>query len=260
MTVQYDYDGAHGMTFVEASNAPVISANFSDSNAKHTWTQWRMIPKNIPRFTPPTRKEHMIDLPGGSGNLDISSAISVYPLFENRTGSFEFYVPEFWHNGQPRPDTESTKGWCWFQQEISRFLNGRPRGCILDDWPGHAFVGYFTVGELTAEADYSSLTIDYDVYPYCIRQPDIETYTLTGTETEYTLEVGEMPVTNLMIKLNGANDSGNVKIAGVTSPLNAYWTNYARLVDNLYAFQHDSVKIKLSGSGTATVKSYAGWL
>ena len=57
-----------------------------------TWYDWNLIPVSRPVISPPECKTHYVDVPGSNGKLDLSTALTGYPLYENRTGSIEFIV------------------------------------------------------------------------------------------------------------------------------------------------------------------------
>ena len=65
------------------------SITFGDKN---TWDDWHLIPSSRPLFNPPTPKTKYQDIPGANGKLDLSEALTGYPVYDNRIGSFEFYV------------------------------------------------------------------------------------------------------------------------------------------------------------------------
>lgn len=65
------------------------SVNFGQYN---TWSDWHLTPAERPIVVPPTEKTHNIDLPGGSGVIDAAQALTGYPVFNMREGSWDFYV------------------------------------------------------------------------------------------------------------------------------------------------------------------------
>ena len=65
------------------------SITFGDKN---TWDDWHLIPSTRPLVNPPSRKKNTVDIPGADGSLDLSNVVSGHPVYENRSGSFEFIV------------------------------------------------------------------------------------------------------------------------------------------------------------------------
>lgn len=80
-----------------------ITFDFGEKNKKNTWDDWHLVSTSRPVFNPPAQKVKTIDIPGGDGVIDLSQALTGYPVFQNRTGSFEFIVPngfEPWEAGK----------------------------------------------------------------------------------------------------------------------------------------------------------------
>lgn len=127
------------------------SITFGDKN---TWDDWHLIPSKRPSFNPPTVKSQYVDIPGGNGVLDLTESLTGYPLYNTRTGSWEFYV----ENG--------FKPWDELYSEISNYLHGQKLRAILEDDPGFYYEGRFTVDEWNSDSWWSTITISYDVYSY----------------------------------------------------------------------------------------------
>ncbi len=121
---------------------------------KNTWDDWHLIPSSRPLFNPPAVKTNYIDIPGGDGILDLTTALAGRPLYKNRTGSIEFYV----ENG--------FKDWTVLYSEIMVYLHGQKMRAILEDDPGYYYEGRFNVNAWKSDKDRSIITIDYDVGPY----------------------------------------------------------------------------------------------
>ena len=89
---------------------------------KNTWDDWHLVPTSRPVFHPPAQKVKTIDVPGGDGVIDLSRALTGYPVYQNRTGSFEFIVPngfEPWEAGR----IEQTP-WHSVYSDIMDYLHG----------------------------------------------------------------------------------------------------------------------------------------
>ena len=121
---------------------------------KNTWDDWHLIPSSRPVFNPPATKTQYVDLPGGNGQIDLTEALTGYPVYENRTGSHEFYV----ENGY--------KEWSDLYSEIMNYLHGKSMEAYLEDDPYYVYVGRFEVNEWKSDKWNSVITIDYNVYPY----------------------------------------------------------------------------------------------
>lgn len=121
---------------------------------KNTWTDWHLIPASRPVFVPPSVKTNYVDIPGGDGSLDLTTAISARAVFKDRSGSFTFYVA----NGY--------KEWQEAYSEIMGYLHGKKLKAILEDDPNYYYEGRFAVNNWQSDKDYSSITISYVVGPY----------------------------------------------------------------------------------------------
>lgn len=134
---------------------------WDDAEKKHgtinTWDDWHLIPTSRPVFNPPSVKEVYIDIPGSNGRLDMTESLAGYPLYDNRTGSFEFIVA----NGY-RPL------WIGGYQKFANWLHGKDLRCVLDDDPSYFYEGRFTMKEWKSNNDgtWSNVTFDYNVAPY----------------------------------------------------------------------------------------------
>lgn len=71
-----EYNGEHSVVF----------------GNKDSWKDWHLIPSSRPVFATPEVKTNFIDIPGADGGIDLSEALSGYPVYKNRNGSFKFLV------------------------------------------------------------------------------------------------------------------------------------------------------------------------
>lgn len=121
---------------------------------KNTWDDWHLIPSSRPLFNPPSVKENTVDIPGGDGVLDLTASLAGRPTYNNRTGSWTFYV----QNG--------FKDWTVLYSEIMVYLHGQTFTAVLEDDPGYYYEGRFSVNSWKSDKDYSQIVIDYNVGPY----------------------------------------------------------------------------------------------
>lgn len=121
---------------------------------KNTWDDWHLIPATRPLFNPPTVKENMVNIPGGDGVLDLTASLAGRPTYNNRTGSWTFYV----QNG--------FKDWSVLYSEIMVYLHGQTFKAILEDDPAYFYEGRFSVNQWKSDKDYSQVVINYNVGPY----------------------------------------------------------------------------------------------
>lgn len=129
---------------------------------KNTWDDWHLIPSERPSFSPPGTKTHYVDIPGANGQIDLTESLTGYPVYENRTGSHEFYIA----NGY--------KSWDILYSEIMNYLHGKRMKATLEDDKYFYYEGRFEVNQWKSDKWYSIITINYDVYPYK-REPNSST-------------------------------------------------------------------------------------
>lgn len=127
------------------------SITFGDKN---TWDDWRLVPSSRPVFNPPAQKVKTIDIPCGDGVLDLSTALTGYPVYQNRTGQIEFIV------------MNDFKPWQVAYSDIMDYLHGQTMRATLEDDPEYFYEGRFTVNAWKSQKDWSRIVIDYNVGPY----------------------------------------------------------------------------------------------
>ncbi|MCD8119765.1 MAG: hypothetical protein LUE29_09870 [Lachnospiraceae bacterium] len=134
------------------------SITFGDKN---TWDDWHIVPTSRPFFSPPELKKKTLDIPGADGVIDLTEALTGYPVYENRTGSIEFVVM----NDYCQP-IDSADEWQEIYSDIMDYLHGQKMIAVLEDDPTYYYEGRFTVSQWQSGSYYSVITIDYDVNPY----------------------------------------------------------------------------------------------
>lgn len=130
--------GAHGITF---------------NNTYHTFRDWSLVAEKIPVISPPKPKTSYVSVPGASGDLDYTEALTNSVTYENRKGSWSFIV---------LPDMD----WAVAYTAIMTALQGKKMRIILDDDPLYLYTGRFAVNEWESNRGYSRIVIDYNLEPY----------------------------------------------------------------------------------------------
>jgi len=128
---------------------------------KDTWADWKLIPTSRPAFAPPPLKTKTIDIPGGNGSLDVSQALTRYPIYENRTGIIDFMVVNDFYE-----IVTNTDEWYERYSEIANYLHGNRFRVTLDDDRKWFYVGKFAVDAWKSDKNYSTITISYTLEPY----------------------------------------------------------------------------------------------
>ena len=123
---------------------------------KNTWDDWHLQPSSRPLVAPPKQKTNYINIPGANGSLDLSEIPQGYPVFENRTGNWEFYV----ENG--------FKPWEILYSEIMNYVHGKSLQVVLDDDYGYFYEGRVTVSEWNSDnsGKWSKIKFDYSLKPF----------------------------------------------------------------------------------------------
>ncbi len=121
---------------------------------KNTWDDWHLIPSSRPLFNPPPVKTNYIEIPGGDGIIDLTTALTGRPVYGNRTGSWDFYVENGWMD------------WHVLYSEIMVYLHGQKFQAILEDDPDYYYEGRFDVNAWKSDPQFSRIVIDYNVGPY----------------------------------------------------------------------------------------------
>ena len=137
------YEGLHKVTFK------------IDNVSYDSWEDWHLIPKSRPVITPPVERTSFVTVPGRHGKLDLSWALTDKPVYDNRTGSFEFIV-----------DHTKWGGWHTAYQTIMAALQGHRSKVILSDDPSYYYEGMCWVDKWNSDERYSKITIKYDLYPF----------------------------------------------------------------------------------------------
>lgn len=146
----------HSITF----ERPGVDPRYGYLTPKNTWDDWHIIPSQRPSIQPPEEKTNYIDVPGRNGVLDLSTALTGYPVYKNRTGTIEFiFMPGY-------------KPWNMLYAEVMNYLNGQILNVYLEDDPGWYYHGKFQVSKWDSKNDGtgSRITLEYDLDPYKISE------------------------------------------------------------------------------------------
>ena len=127
----------------------------------NTWDSWRLIPYPRPSVALPKVRTKYIDIPGMNGQMDISEILTGNPLYENRTGSWDFYISR-------KPLSDGTyQHWTSLWHLIAEALHGKSGTAWLEDDYSRAYTGRFSIGnKFDVQKDYSKITIEYTLSPY----------------------------------------------------------------------------------------------
>ena len=121
---------------------------------KHSYRDWKLIPKSRPVISPPAPKTNYISVPEADGSLDLTEGLSGEVKFEDRTITFEFVV------------IEARKRWSRIYSDIMNYLHGKRMKIVLDEDPKYYYLGRLQVNEWESDKKTSTITITGPVEPY----------------------------------------------------------------------------------------------
>ena len=185
-------DGYHSMIFVDDLNdLPSVNATPENENGtegasyRHTYDSWHLVPSNRPDIAIPPLRERLLEVPGSDGSLDLTSALTGYPLYGMREGSQEFWVL----NDHP-------ESWVTLRDTIIRYLHGKTKYMVLEDDPNYYYEGRWKVNNWKSDKDHSLITLDYTLKPYKLKpNPTIYSINLSnGIERSVTIAQSDYPI------------------------------------------------------------------
>lgn len=198
------YNGDYGMSFFSYGT----ELNPIGSYIGHSWKTFRLIPTVRPFFVPPKIKESDSSSAYINGKNSNLNSLLGFPLFDNREGTFTFYIdftslyvePEINYttnyvtgyitgetaanriqtndgflNGAGKGSKVSatkmtSRSFPEYISKIHKCLHGKHVAIILDEDPNYFYDAYIQVESDTASNDGSlnGVTIAYSAYPYKI--------------------------------------------------------------------------------------------
>lgn len=155
---------------VDGQEVPITAQNYDiwrkeKFNTIDLFERFQLVSTTRPVIPPPGLKYVFEDLPGSDGGIDYTDTLTGYPLFNNITGSWTFYVL----NQYDEYD------WLAVYTQVKRYLHGQHKRVFLEDDPEHYYVGRFAVSEWSSSDKFmSQITIQYNLEPYryCIYSSD----------------------------------------------------------------------------------------
>lgn len=225
---------------------------------KNTWKDWKLVPIERPAFAPPIPKTNFIEIPGGNGTIDLTSSLNGYVVYQDRTGSWEFYVAD---QNTPYLDTYS---------DILNYLQGKKFDVILEDDKYFHYQGRLWVNEERSDEGHSIIVIEYDVHPYKFEpNTSIEPWLWDPFDFKYgviryfvdmvvngelTLIVPGTPYRNSPI-INVDSDGMTVEVDSVTYSLK----NGSNLIPRII-IDEEQKTFKFKGSGKISIDYQGGRL
>lgn len=212
---------------------------------KNSWTDYHMVPvEGIYLPAPPELKTSTIELKAADGKIDISTLLTGYPVFNNRSGELNYYIlnPTDYEayaevGGTQNPDDLPTP-YDVFSQ-IMCDLHGQYGKMYFEDDPLWEYEGRFTVSSYDTNQLRRNVQIKYDVKPYKIKRQSYsvtlnplaaDTWAYTDLEED---TLGYMPNNPAVTVAGlGSEETGTVRILFPGSGQNPY-SNPARTIDHV---------------------------
>ena len=191
---------------------------------KNCWTDWKLMPVNTPVIAMPPLRSNLIELPGLSGEIDLSEAITGYPIFGSRTGQLNFLMVDHFNR------------WRGVIREIRHYLHGQRMILTLQDIPDWYFIGRFSIDDAACDELHGTVAIGYTLEPYMYAVDSTDSPWLwdpfsfvdgvirervftgisiaSGADLEFTeMETGDMPVSPEFV----ADSAATLTIIGDTT-------------------------------------------
>ena len=131
-------------------------------------------------LSPPSPKTYLVDVPGGSGSIDLTEAMTGDVAYGTRKQSFVFGVIE--------PERFER-----IKTEASNFLHGRRFDYELTMDPGYAYRGRFSIDEYYSKAHIGYFKVDVEADPW--KTKGTQTYRLDASGGRmFRFESGRRPV------------------------------------------------------------------
>lgn len=247
------YNGEHSVKFWKSEN-----------DHKDSWTDWHLIPTSKPIISMPAVRTKIVELPGINGIIDLTTALTGWPTYGNRTGSLEFILAPGYGI------LESVR------REIANYLHGFSCRLYLADDVSHYYEGTFSVDAVKADARTNGISIGYNLGPFiwdATASNEDWLWDPFNFETDYARDWSDIPVHGsivLTISECVAPISIIVETSSNMNLVHEYKTYNGVSRTKSYSIvsgEHKAVtvypgdnKLTLSGNGTATVYYRGGSL
>lgn len=136
---------------------------------KNTFDDWHLFMATTPIVNPPQPRFNYVDILGMSGSLDFTEALTKFPRYSDREGSWEFTVL---NPGDVEEYTIKMEGsykydWNDLYSDILTYLHGkRFEKIVLSDDPYHTYRGRVWVNEAQSNSTWGRIVLNYRLEPY----------------------------------------------------------------------------------------------
>lgn len=162
--MQVTYDGVHSLLIGD-----FIDGKYDDKGFLNTWTDLHLVPSSMPVIQPPPLKSNFLDIPGANGAVDMTEILTGRPLYENRTGSIEFYIDatadEYCGKIKPN-DIPGNYRWDYAYDKILNSIHGFRKKVILTDARSYYYEGRVSINDYKSDKLTGIITLDYELDPF----------------------------------------------------------------------------------------------
>lgn len=128
---------------------------------KHSADDWGLTQQHVD-FGPAKPKLNYIDVPGADGSLDLTEALGVGVVYEDRELTWTFAVG-------------ADDNWTTVYRTVANFLNGKKCKIVLDDYSGYYLVGRVYCETYASDRLLRQITVKARCQPFIYR-PSTHTY------------------------------------------------------------------------------------
>lgn len=256
------YTEEHSVSFGDIITTTRDGVTYTDFETQaNSWEDWHLIPSSLPVIANPTIVTKYVEIPGMNGMLDLTEYLKGSPVYGQRQGTLSFYVD----NGHDH--------WETIRQDMVALLHGKVMKLRLMDDPGYYYQGRFTVGNWEPGADYSKISITYQLdtyklsiqasggepviwdtfnfetdYDYSVLYPSVS---VTGSAKRFDIRAEDFPIT---VIVNWVSGSVVASFGNVTRTISSTGSYTLGTISNRVG------TLTLSGNGTVSVMWRGGSL
>lgn len=176
---------------------PYQSSRGITINGKHSYRDFSLVPAARPVLGEAPVDTSFLKVPGAHGSLDLTESLTGYPVYDNREGSWSFYI------AAPR------RRWDVIRTEFVRRYHGQAVTIIQDKEPDVYLSGRCWV-EDPDKRDTSEIVLGGAFYPY---KYDLRTSDSDWLWDPFSFETG------IVREYGGITVNGSATVEFVSSPL-----------------------------------------
>lgn len=224
-----------------------------------TWDNWKIVSIKKPIFNEPDLITDYVSVPGRNGQLDMTEALTGYPVYDNRRGTLQFFV---YDTSMPALTKLNI---------IRNYLHGKRHKIILNDEPEYYYDGRLMLHEShpTTEGEYAVFELEYNLEPY---KYELNSSLGNWLWDPFNFEMGVIRETN-EIEING---SKSIKLYGSRMPSvprfivdgnftlifgeNSYVLSTGTIVIPTISLVDGEYELTFNGTGTITIDFRVGCL